>query len=224
MVNFIPEDYQFAFGSLITMLGIFGILSLLIHAPGGNQNLALKKFQDDEYEANMTNTKPIPKELVFKIDTTKLNLESTDYLKLETNVVEKIERFKTALLVMNNIEFVYPNPDVTNTELKFEFGPVTLKKYIQFEQNYNNYTQKLIDFAVVLHENLLYDEAERIIRELIDLKCTTSKPYVILMDIFVMRGERGKLLNLRNTIEEADFFTTNEYSRKKILVKIHELL
>ncbi len=224
MVNLLPENYQFAFGSLITMLGIFGILSLLIHAPSGNQNQSLKKFQEDEYEANMTETKPIPKELIFNIDIVPLKLENTNYLKLETSVVEKIERFKTGILVMHNLEFVYPRPDVTNTELKLEFGPVTLQKFIQLEQNYNNYTQKLIDFATVLHENNMYDEAERVANELIKLKCTTSKPYIILMDIFIMRGERTKLLNLRNMVEEADFFATNEYSRKKILVKIHELL
>ncbi len=224
MINFIPESYHGVFGSLITMLGIFGTIALIIHGPGSRNKDQIKEFQDTEREANLTETQPVPRELVFVFDTSTLNLESTNYLKLETSVADRIERFKTNILVMNNIEYVYPNPNVTNTELKQQFGPVTLQKYIQLEQIYNNFTQKLIDFSIVLHENLMYDEAEHIINELIKLKCTTSKPYIILMDIFVMRGEQGKLINLKRTVEDAEFFEQNEYSRKKILVKIHELL
>ncbi len=224
MINLLPESYQGVFGSLIIMLGIFGILGLIVHIPGSNRKETFKRFQEEEREANMADNKPLPKELVRTIDISFLQFSKLDYTNLETASVKKIEFITSSLLDMNNLQFVFPQPGVSNTELKLEFGPATLQKFISLEQNYNNYIQKLIDFSSILYECKLYDMAETVVIELTNLKCSTSKPYLTLIDIYVEQGNKEKLKNLYEKVENSDFFDINEYSRKKILFKINEML
>ncbi len=224
MINFAPLNFQDVFRSLIIMLGLFGMLALLIHIPSRNNGKKLAEFNEEEREANMANNKPLPKDMIFTFNTSFLDFYKIDYSNMDPINASKLESFKKAIISMNNLEYVYPQPDVTNTELKFQFGPATLQKYINLEQHYSNYTQKLIDFSQTLFENNLIDEAEYVINELLNLKCSTSKPYITLIDIYLIKGEQEKITNLKNIVENSDLFVTNEYCKKKILDKIHEVL
>ncbi len=222
MIDLIPENYQPVFGSIIVMIGIFGTASLFISRLGRKNNQLIRKFQDAEREANMADNIPLPKEWIKKIDIFNLYLDKIDCTNLDASVIEKIERFKSNILIMNEKEFVYPRQDTPNIEIKQLYGPIYLQKYIALEQNYNVYAQKLIDFSDVLYENNLYNEAIQIINVLIDLKCTSSKPYITLKEIYIKQNKVDKITELKTFIENADFFPSDNFSKNRILSNFSE--
>lgn len=220
MVNFIPENYVPAFGSLVIMLGIFGTIALFLASVDRGGNKPLKQLREAERNANMQNTLPLPKELIFTIKTNVLKLDTIPFPSNTEYNLKNFERFKNSISIMENCEFVYPNNKISNIDIKSKYGPVTLQKYISLEQNYNSYLQTLTNFSKLLIENELYTNAEIILLETINLKCLSSEPYLILCDIYERTNRKSDLQKLKVKIEDADYFKNNEYARKKIVTKI----
>lgn len=217
MLDLIPENYIPVYGYLVTMLGTFGVIALFLAATDRGGNKALKKFREDEQNANFQRNISLPSELIFNIKTANLKLDNIIFPKHDKYAYDNFETLKNNILIMDNYEFIYPNDALSNLDIKSKYGPITLQTYIKFEQNYNTYIQKLINFSNFLYENELYPDSEKIILELIRLNCISSTPYITLCNIYSLSNQKSKLNKLQYDVENATYFSNNEFARKKIL-------
>lgn len=225
MLNFVPAGYEEAFGSLVFMLGLFATIGLFLTLfTRKKDNELLRKLQDDEHRANMVNTQPLPDDIIFHINIVPLKLNDINYSSLDVGTSERFERLINSITAMDNMEFVYNDHTTDNLSIKDLYGPVTLKRFIELEHVYNIYTQKLNDLTKLLYDNNLFDEATTIALELLNLKSSISSSYIILSDIYLANNDFNKLNELKSEVENAEFFSISEYSRKKVLNHIGKLL
>lgn len=225
MLNFVPAGYEEAFGSLVFMLGLFATIGLFLTLfTRKKDNELLRKLQDDEHRANMVNTQPLPDDIIFHINIVPLKLNDINYSSLDVGTSERFERLINSITAMDNMEFVYNDHTTDNLSIKELYGPVTLKRFIELEHVYNIYTQKLNDLTKLLYDNNLFDEATTIALELLNLKSSISSSYIILSDIYLANNDFNKLNELKSEVENAEFFSISEYSRKKVLNHIGKLL
>lgn len=225
MSKLIPVAYENTFGSVIFMLGLFATIGLFVTLfTKQKENGFLRKLQDDERNANMVFTTPLPKDIVFSINIAPLKLDNINYSSLDLSTSERIERSVNSIKDMNHLQFVYNDHTLDNLAIKEQYGPVTLQRYIELEHVYNTYTQKLNDLTKLLYDNNLLNEATIIAVELFNLKSSISSSYIILSDIYFAKNDYIKLNKLKNDVETADFFNISEFSRKKVLNHLDELL
>lgn len=225
MLNFLPARYDDAFGSIVFMLGLFATIGLFITLfTNKKDNKLLRKLQEDERNANMVNTTPLPDDIIFHINIAPLKLDLINYSSLDPLASKRIEKLIKSITAMNNLSFVYNDHTADNLSIKEKYGPVTLKKYIELEHVYNTYTQKLNDLTKLLYDNHLFNEATTIALELFNLHSSISSSYIVLSDIYFANNDFNRLNKLKNSVETADFFSISEYSRKKVLNHIDKLL
>lgn len=225
MINYIPESYQPAFGSLIFMLFIFGLIALFLHSFGPkSHNLALRKLQDEEREANFVNTKPLPENMINYINISKLNLEQLSNLSTDTTFLSQINMMVQSLSYIDKKPYIIPDLDISNLDIKQKYGPVTLQTYINYEQTYGFYCQKLLALSQYLEKNHFLKESVVLLKELIDLKCESSAPYILLCNIYLQNNDKNAILNLQETINEPEYFKNNDFGKSKVLENISKTL
>lgn len=225
MINYIPEPYQPAFGSLVFMLGLFGFIALVIHSfSPKSHNLALRKFQEQEREANFVNTKPLPESMLSYINISKLNLDNLTKLSTDTTFLYQLNSITQSLIYMDNKPFIIPDLTFTNLDIKQEYGPVTLQTYINYEQTYSNFCQKLLSLSQLLEKHHFVKESIYLLNELVDLKCESSAPYILLCDIALQERDKNAVLNLKNTVSRPEYFKNSDFGKSKVLEKIEKTL
>ncbi len=225
MINFIPENYQPAFGSLVVMLGIFGLIALVLHTfSPKTHNMALRKLREDEREANFVKTKPLPESMIKHIDISFLNLERLAKLSTDSNFISSINRMTSNLKYLDKKPYIIPDPSLSNLDIKNEYGPVSLQTYISYEQTYSNYCQKLLDIAQYLEKNNFLVESSFLLDELVNLKYDSSTPYIMLCDLYLLLGSKNDLLNLQGRLNKPDYFKNNDFGKTKILEKLENSL
>ncbi len=225
MINFIPENYQPVFGSLVTMFVLFGTISLIINVFGTkSQNMALRKLRQDEREANLVSTKPLPDSMINNINISLLNLEQLTMISSDEDYLAVINRLIKNLKFLDSKTYIVPDPSLTNYDIKQEYGPVTLQTYISYEQTYNNYCQKLFELSQFLEKRNLLVKSEFLLNELVNLKSESSAPYIMLCDLYLETKNKSGILTLESTLNKPDYFKNNDIGKAKVLEKIKESL
>ncbi len=225
MINNIPESYQPAFGSLIFMLFLFGFIALVLHSFGPkSHNMALRKLQDKEREANMVSTKPLPENWIRYINISNLNLDQLKNLSSDTDFLYQLNILIQSLFYIDKKPFIIPDLTLTNIDIKQEYGPVTLQTYINYEQTHGMYCQKLLSLSQFLEKHNFAKESAILLNELVNLKCDSSAPYILLCEIYLQNNDKNSILKLKDLVTKPEYFKNSDFGKSKVLEKINETL
>lgn len=224
MLLLTTKGYSDLYGSLVTMFGLFAIIGLFIKLMLKTNKKEMQKFHENERTANLVDHKPLPDDLIFKLDISKVSLDILLTTKFDEETLSRLDGFRHRISRFDEQLCVYPDDAVSNMDIKMEYGPMSLQQYIQYEQNFIAFTKILIELSNFLIHKELSSHAIPVLQYLVELRCTISAPYITLAEILYENQEKDALLRLKNDIENNNIFKDNAFGEKKVLEKINYFL
>lgn len=156
-------------------------------------------FWKREEESLIVRKKEIPSELYFKPDISQLEFP---IYKLDIAAQQKAGKLKQQLENSVNLPMLSLS-ELTNTDIRFNFGTANQPFITQAEENYQAFLGFLYDYALLAKEQSLIEEAIASLEEAIRLKSDISKHYMLLADLYME--------------------TSNPYGVKKLLILAEDL-
>jgi len=148
------------------------------------------------------------------------SLDNLEYITIP------MDRFPTGLLRENSeindcietLEVLSSQPIVnftgyTNTDLKLEYGTANITVLMEYDQNYTTLVRTLQKWADLLQDNGFSGEAEGLMEYAVSIHTDISKTYYKLAEIYSIRLEKERVLNLIETAESL------RSANKKIIVR-----
>lgn len=90
---------------------------------------------------------------------------------------------------------------ITNTDLKLRYGAPNIDLLTGYDQNYTSLVCTLQKWAVLLYDNNLVDEAQKVLEFAVSTRTDVSRSYYLLADIYLQKNQPEKIDTL---IETAD--------------------
>ena len=153
-------------------------LAVLNHRHSRGTKKVLRRFLDEEQEANTVRRKEIEPELFYEANLSGLpDLPDGDPHSVKRSAGRKMIRFDTPK---------------TNLELKKKYGPSQIDTIVQYEENYSEYLRALTNWGTALSKEEKTDDALIVLKLAVSLGVEMRGPYKLLADIYAnKRDSRG---------------------------------
>ncbi|EKC45682.1 hypothetical protein OBE_16726, partial [human gut metagenome] len=153
-----------------------------------------QEFWDREKKANSVRKKPLD-----GLDYVKIPLEKLPMNALSED--EKAREYKELLTYLST-QPVVNLTGFTNTDLKLEYGTANITPLSQYDQNYTVLVRTLQQWADLLLESGLTDDAETVLAYAVSIGTDVSHTYYALAKIYAGREEYDKIADLILRAEE----------------------
>jgi len=184
----------------------------IIGRAGKKQRNKKEKLMEDEREANFSRVQEIPEHMKYIPDISKLPVkEYSDKPESDKITAIQARALKAAKLPMLRLD-----PPMTNIDIKRAFGATNLETLTAHEENYEQYTRALSNWAIELIALNNYDDARTVLNICIDMNALFFQPYSSICDIYEITGNREGLLNLRDKIDNTEIIRNNKMLFEKI--------
>lgn len=165
------------------------------------------KFWSKEQDSLVVRKKDIPDSLFYRPNLSALTFpqlspENKDFKKSETLVRQLQDSLALPMLRFR---------DISNTDLRLQFGTANQTYITQAEENYDAFQNFLYDYAALMKENSFSEEAISALTEAVRLDCDSSKHYILLADLYFEQKNYHALEQLKILIEPL-----NPITKKKI--------
>lgn len=104
--------------------------------------------------------------------------------------------------------------EMTNTDIKIEYGPANFPTISKYDQNYMYFVRDIHRWGKYLYDNKLYDDARIVLEYNLTLSKDMSGVYTMLGLIYRESGEIKSITNLIHIAEESDALTSNSICAK----------
>ncbi|NLM14100.1 MAG: hypothetical protein GX209_10185 [Epulopiscium sp.] len=102
---------------------------------------------------------------------------------------------------------------ISNTDLKFQYGPANLETLMNYEHNYENLLNALLNWGKYLKEANRIEDAIAVLEKAVLIGSDLSQNYILLSDLYNETKQKDKLLKLKELIE-------NRQKQNPILKKV----
>ena len=153
-----------------------------------------QEFWDREKKANSVRKKPLD-----GLDYVKIPLEKLPMNALSED--EKAREYKELLTYLST-QPVVNLTGFTNTDLKLEYGTANITPLSQYDQNYTVLVRTLQQWADLLLESGLTEDAETVLAYAVSIGTDVSHTYYALAKIYAGREEYDKIADLILRAEE----------------------
>lgn len=190
---------------LASLIIFCSLLSMKLKQTKKTDKETEQSFWNREHQANSVRRKP---------------LDNLEYITIP------MDRFPTGLLRENldvndcieTLEILSGQPIVnftgyTNTDLKLEYGTANITVLTEYDQNYTTLVRTLQKWADLLLDKGFAAEAEALMEYAVSIHTDISKTYYKLAEIYAIRLEKERVLNLIETAENL------RSANKKIIVR-----
>ena len=178
--------------SLKILASLIILIAVVAHATKRQQRIAEnreKEFWARERKANSVRKKP---------------LDDLDYVKIPVDALpdnERAEEYRSLLTSLSTQPIVNLT-GFTNTDLKLEYGTANITPLSQYDQNYTVLVRTLQQWADLLLESGLTDDAETVLAYAVSIGTDVSHTYYALAKIYAGREEYDKIADLILRAEE----------------------
>ncbi|MHC1747053.1 MAG: hypothetical protein AB9856_01525 [Cellulosilyticaceae bacterium] len=148
-------------------------------------------YLEEERAASFVRKKSIPTDLLLTVELDKI--PSVTNLECQS-IYEKLGRFKNVPLCTL--------PNLSNLELKQQYGYQGFQQLVQYEQSYGVFMDLLIQYALLLKETDYLNEAMATLEYATTMQCYKSTCYLTLIEIYGIMENRIKLEGLQNFITD----------------------
>ena len=175
------------------------VYTILVVAQNTRRQRALtekkeQEFWDREKRANSVRKKPLD-----GLDYVKIPLEKLPMNALSED--EKAREYKEILTYLSTQPIVNLT-GFTNTDLKLEYGTANITPLSQYDQNYTVLVRTLQQWADLLMDSGLTDDAETVLAYAVSIGTDVSHTYYALAKIYAGRKEYDKIADLILRAEE----------------------
>lgn len=162
------------------VMGIMIYLSVKIKMSKGGSTENIDKFLERERASLFVPKKDLPKEM-FMTPSTNLPFSEINH---SDELSPKFTRLENEIKSLQTTKMLKPSPELTNTDLREQYGSANLENIIIMEQNYTKYIHFLNELSVALIVDNQYDTAEKFLLEANHLGSDVSLTYICLIDIY----------------------------------------
>ncbi len=183
-LSWLPSFACFIMGILI--LGL--TFKQRIEKKNTQQKLSWQESLEKEHAMQFIRSKSIPEELFLVVDFEK-------YPKVENLNCQEVylKLLSCAKSPMVNLG------QMTNLEIKQQFGPSGLEMLTKYEKNYFNFMDISYEYGSILYDNGFIDEARKTLEMSILYGCDSSKCYLLLIQIYKVMNDSKALDQLKET-------------------------
>ena len=179
------------------------VYTILVVAQNTRRQRALtekkeQEFWDREKRANSVRKKPLD-----GLDYVKIPLEKLSMNALSED--EKAREYKELLTYLSTQPIVNLT-GFTNTDLKLEYGTANITPLSQYDQNYTVLVRTLQQWADLLMDSGLTDDAETVLAYAVSIGTDVSHTYYALAKIYADRKEYDKIADLIHRAEGLRYF------------------
>lgn len=182
--------------SLKILASLIILIAVVAHATKRQQRIAEnreKEFWARERKANSVRKKPLD-----DLDYVKIPLDKLPMDALPDN--ERAEEYRS-LLTSLSTQPVVNLTGFTNTDLKLEYGTANITPLSQYDQNYTVLVRTLQQWADLLLDSGLTDDAETVLAYAVSIGTDVSHTYYALAKIYAGRKEYDKIADLIHRAE-----------------------
>lgn len=178
----------------------------IIVRTGKKQKNKKEKLMEDEREANFSRVQIIPEQMTYIPDLSKLPVK--EYLGEEAS--DKIALVQARALKAAELPMLRLDPPMTNIDIKRSFGATNLDIITTREENYEQYTRALSNWAAELMAIDNYKDAKDILNICVNMNPMFFLPYSLLCDIYEKTGSKEDFISLRDKVSNTDIIRNNE--------------
>ncbi len=168
---------QFTFITLSILLILISVISYFIKRGEKSRYEKLNAFIEEEMEANKTLNQEIPESLFFKPD-----LRVIPALDYESEKNERLVNRHKLAKELGRKKMLKFNNEMTNKDIKLNFGYDNLKIVTEYEENYHSFVQSIISLAETYKRDKRYDEAKVLLEYAVKIYPEYKKSYDILSE------------------------------------------
>lgn len=182
--------------SLKILASLIILIAVVAHATKRQQRIAEnreKEFWARERKANSVRKKPLD-----DLDYVKIPLDKLPMDALPDN--ERAEEYRSLLTSLSTQPIVNLT-GFTNTDLKLEYGTANITPLSQYDQNYTVLVRTLQQWADLLLDSGLTDDAETVLAYAVSIGTDVSHTYYALAKIYAGRKEYDKIADLIHRAE-----------------------
>ena len=182
--------------SLKILASLIILIAVVAHTTKRQQRIAEnreKEFWARERKANSVRKKPLD-----DLDYVKIPLDKLPMDALPGN--ERAEEYRSLLTSLSTQPIVNLT-GFTNTDLKLEYGTANITPLSRYDQNYTVLVRTLQQWADLLLDSGLTDDAETVLAYAVSIGTDVSHTYYALAKIYAGRKEYDKIADLIHRAE-----------------------
>ncbi|MCR5098097.1 MAG: hypothetical protein K6B14_04025 [Lachnospiraceae bacterium] len=174
-----------------------------------------RKAVEDEFWEREEQAKHVPKKDLSELDYIKVPLEEFPIGKYQEDEVVSLEDAITALSKKRLINIT----GMTNTEVKLAYGTDNLEVLSGMEEDYNELTVLLVDYAKALMEHEDFEAAKKVLSFGVETGTDVSTNYELLGDCCLALDQKKEIEDLKQKVLERHLLLES-----KILFYLDDLL
>lgn len=213
-------DFLFAARPFVFFAYIVFMIYYFIQRSGKKHKKTVDDFWETEHKANQAAKQNIPDEMFYTPDISGLPFK--EYEVNEEN--KKLIRLQNDVINKSNKKMLQFEEKLSNTELKFQYGAANIQNIVIYEQNYENFIRALNSWSKELLMLEQIDASEKISEYTLSLRPLIFDTYAILIDIYIEKSDKNKLILLRGRINDMKIIREDEFLRNKIEEAIQSAL
>ena len=174
------------------------VYTILIVARNTRRQKALAKKKEQEFWDREKRANSVRKKSLDGLDYVRIPLDKLPMDALPED--EKAREYKELLTYLSTQPIVNLT-GFTNTDLKLEYGTANITPLSQYDQNYTALVRTLQQWAELLLNAALTEEAETVLAYAISIGTDVSHTYYALAKIYAGREEYDKIADLIHRAE-----------------------
>lgn len=137
----------------------------------------------------------------------KKDISTLDYIKIPLDQLPIMDTDDMELLEYQGIiealstQCVLNLTGISNTDLKYEYGPANLAALSEYDSNYSTLVNILAKWGKRLYELDLTDQAIAVLEYGISIKTDVSRNYILLAELYIQKGQSQEIDRLLNAAE-----------------------
>ena len=155
-----------------------------------------QKDTEEEFWAREEKAKHVPKKDLSELEYIHVPMEDFPIGKYPDDEMAVLEDSIAKLSQKRLINIT----GMTNTEVKLAYGTDNLEVLSAMEEDYNELTVLLVDYAKALMERKDYESAQKVLRFGIDIGTDVSANYELLGDCCLALDKREEIEELKQTV------------------------
>ena len=180
----------------ITVISFAIVSRILLKKSDNGYDKAIDDFVDRERKANSTTKDFNTLNLDFVSPSKTLPFKEYENIPIYKNVIKKQNLVKRKL----DLEMIKIHSNLTNTELKENYGVNNFYKIAKLEDHYNSYVRGLFEWALELYNLGSVYDCKKVLLEAYRLETNIYQVYTLLAEIYSKENDKSSLINLRNNV------------------------
>lgn len=185
---------------LLLLGGILIIFNTLIKQDTKNTKNKFENYIALNRKADFSRTKPIENSRFIDININ--NFPIMEEKQNFTDAEKKAFKLQNDFLVCASKKMGHFKEN--NLELKQMYGIANLESIIQYEDNFSSFMSVSFNWAKALSDADMKNEAIQVLEEILKLGLDTSKPIILLADLYKEKNIINKLEQLYNMTKASD--------------------